>query len=399
MTAAVAKRSAGSLLVVVPTGSDGTERVCPSTVVAGLPLVRRIVLAAAQAGFGRISVQGLSAKDNALAGTAADPLIPGEFLPPVSRRRIVLIPVNVIPKPDWLRSLLEMPLDAETLYVDASMVAVIDSQDPRPILSAAARYTSAAELVAALRGLFDARDRSFDPAGRFPLRSAGDLPHAERWLLRSLVKRGEGVMSRYVERRLSLAVTRQLVSTRVTPNAMTLLSVSVGLAGAPFFLSSSPAYQLTGALLFLAHSILDGCDGELARLKFLESRGGALLDYWGDNLVQVAVFASIAIGWSLAIHARWPLFLGALLIASSLTAAVALFRQTLEDEPPAADASSFARVAERLSHRDFIYLVVLLAAAGKAAWFVALASVGTPIFLLLLWIGRTRRVSGSDREP
>lgn len=399
MTAAVGKRSAGSLLVVVPPESDGTDPVCPTTVVAGLPLVRRIVLAAAKAGFGRISVQGLPAKDNALAGAAADPLIPGEFLPPLSRRRIVLVPANVIPKSDWLRSLLEMPLDEETLYVDASMVAVIESQDPRPILAAAARYTSAGELVAALRGMFDARDRSFDPAGRFPLRSSGDLPHAERWLLRSLVKRGEGVMSRLVERRISLALTRRLVTTRITPNVMTLLSVAIGLAGAPFFLSSSPAYQLPGALLFLAHSILDGCDGELARLKFLESRGGALLDYWGDNLVQVAVFASIAIGWSLAIHSGWPLFLGGLLIASSLVGAVALFRETHEDEPPGADAPAIARVAAALSHRDFIYLVVLLAAAGKAAWFVVIASVGTPIFLLLLWIGRTRRMSGFDREP
>lgn len=399
MTAAVGKRSAGSLLVVVPPESDGTDPVCSTTVVAGLPLVRRIVLAAAKAGFGRISVQGLPAKDNALAGTAADPLIPGEFLPPLSRRRIVLVPANVIPKSDWLRSLLEMPLDEETLYVDASMVAVIESQDPRPILAAAARYTSAGELVAVLRGMFDARDRSFDPAGRFPLRSSGDLPHAERWLLRSLVKRGEGVMSRLVERRISLALTRRLVTTRITPNVMTLLSVAIGLAGAPFFLSSSPAYQLTGALLFLAHSIVDGCDGELARLKFLESRGGALLDYWGDNLVQVAVFASIAIGWSLAIHSGWPLFLGGLLIASSLVGAVALFRETQEDEPPGADAPAIARVAAALSHRDFIYLVVLLAAAGKAAWFLVIASVGTPIFLLLLWIGRTRRMSGFDREP
>jgi phosphatidylglycerophosphate synthase len=62
---------------------------------------------------------------------------------------------------------------------------------------------------------------------------------------------------------------------------MTLVSLAVGLVGAPFFLSETWGYQLTGALLFLAHSILDGCDGELARLKFLESRTGALLDFWG----------------------------------------------------------------------------------------------------------------------
>ena len=103
-------------------------------------------------------------------------------------------------------------------------------------------------------------------------------------------------MSRHVERRVSLAVTRRLVETSVTPNAMTLISVAIGLLGALGFLSPAPAFQLAGALLFLTHSILDGCDGELARLKFLESRWGAALDFWGDNVVHVAVFAALAVG-------------------------------------------------------------------------------------------------------
>ena len=56
--------------------------------------------------------------------------------------------------------------------------------------------------------------------------------------------------------------------------------MAIGLLGALAFLSPAPAFQLAGALLFLTHSILDGCDGELARLKFLESplgRGARLL--------------------------------------------------------------------------------------------------------------------------
>src|SRR2546429_9887154 len=89
---------------------------------------------------------------------------------------------------------------------------------------------------------------------------------------------------------ISLAPTRLLASTSVTPYMMTLTSVAVGLAGAPFFLGEAPALQLTGAMLFLAHSVLDGCDGELARLKFQQSRRGAILDFWGDNTVHVAVF-------------------------------------------------------------------------------------------------------------
>ena len=49
--------------------------------------------------------------------------------------------------------------------------------------------------------------------------------------------------------------------------------------------------QTMGALLFLAHSILDGCDGELARLQFQQSRWGGVLDFWGDNVVHIVIFA------------------------------------------------------------------------------------------------------------
>src|SRR5438046_831238 len=81
-----------------------------------------------------------------------------------------------------------------------------------------------------------------------------------------------------------------------------------------------PGSQPVGALLCLTPSRLDGCDGELARLRFLESRRGAILDFWGDNLVHVAVFGCIAVGWALVTGAAWPLALGAVTIASGLGA-------------------------------------------------------------------------------
>src|SRR5437773_750635 len=122
-------------------------------------------------------------------------------------------------------------------------------------------------------------------------RGRGSVTCASRSGRKRLVKDSAGVMSRHVERRISLAVTRRLVGTRVAPNIMTMVSLCIGLSGAPFLLSGEPALQLAGAALFLLHSILDGCDGELARLKFHESRFGAALDFWGDNAVHVAVFS------------------------------------------------------------------------------------------------------------
>ena len=103
-------------------------------------------------------------------------------------------------------------------------------------------------------------------------------------------------------------------SIETAPRPATIEGLTIGLLGAPFFLSAEPLLQIVGSLLFLTHSILDGCDGELARLKFQESPSGARLDFWGDNLVHVAVFGCMAGGWTLAAASLWPLLLGALAI-------------------------------------------------------------------------------------
>jgi phosphatidylglycerophosphate synthase len=199
-------------------------------------------------------------------------------------------------------------------------------------------------------------------------------------------------MSRHVERKISLAVSRRLAATRVTPNEMTLISVGVGLAGAELFLSPRPGIPLAGALLVLLHSILDGCDGELARLKFQESRFGGVLDFWGDNVVHSALFGTIAVAWSRAAGERWPLLLGAAAILGTILSAAFVYRHTMTQvvEGPIftsvsrSPESAFSRAADALARRDFLYLLVLLAAFGKERWFLALAAVGSPVYFLLL---------------
>jgi phosphatidylglycerophosphate synthase len=352
-----------SLLVVVDAGV--APDITPETMVAGLPLGRRLVLAGARAGLA--------------SAPCSEP----------GRRRVILVPSNVIAQPRWLRTLAAMPLQPETLWVDPAQVAVVDTDDPKPVLDAAGRAASAAECVAALKGRFATIEGTADQKGRFTVRTAGDLRRAESWLLRGLIKDSEGFMSRHVERLISLALTRRLVRTSVTPNAMTLVSLAIGLAAAPFFLSSTPGWQLAGALLFLLHSILDGCDGEIARLKFLESAGGAALDFWGDNGVHVAVFGCMAVGWSLSAHSAWPLCVGTVAVASTLAAAFVVAPHMVRPSVTAGPRSAGAKMADALANRDFIYLVVALSAFGKAAWLIVFVAIGTPIFVLVrLWADR-----------
>jgi phosphatidylglycerophosphate synthase len=232
-------------------------------------------------------------------------------------------------------------------------------------------------------------------AERPPLRIGGkaDLESAERRLIRSLGKSTDGFMERNIERPVSRILSRRLAKTAVTPNQMTLISAAVGLGAAPFFLSPAPLWQTAGALVFLAHSILDGCDGELARLKFQESRWGGLLDFWGDNVVHAAIFGCMALGWALAIDAAWPLALGASAVLGALASAGFVYWRVMRPkrgEGPLyvsvakAQKSRLVSMLDSLSRRDFIYLVLALSLFGKAAWFLALAAIGAPIFFLMI---------------
>jgi phosphatidylglycerophosphate synthase len=377
-------RAAG-LLLIVPAGSGA---VGPHTPVAGLPLLRRIALAGRRAGLLPVLCGGLGDASLCAEGIAVELGAGGEAGPP-GCRRIIVCPTNVIVQARWLRALAESSREPETLSVDPSMVALVDTEDPGKVLAEAARASTADDLIAALGDRLRRRPASYDPRGRFPLAGSDDTAEAEAWLLRSLVKDSEGFMSRHFERRISLAVTRRLAWTPITPNAMTLVSLAVGLGSAPFFLSARPAWQLVGALIFLTHSILDGCDGELARLKFLESPRGARLDFWGDNVVHVAVFGCMAAGWSLATHSALPLLLGVAAVGAVAVATAVLSGTGLQPRPPGSEAT--ARVVDTLANRDFIYLVLALSTVGRAWWFVALVATGTPIFVLAaLWANRAR---------
>jgi phosphatidylglycerophosphate synthase len=366
--------------------APGTDRGVAALRVAGLTLLRRLVLAATSAGYARVLVADGAGDPASLAGAMASGTA---GLAASAAYRMVAVPANVVPQKKWLRALLEMPLERDALYADPALgVAVVETQRLDAVTAAVGGGEPGGDVLARLGKAFDRRPLPPDPAGAVAIREARDRRTAERWLYRSLIKQNEGFMSRHFERRLSLALTRRLAPTPVTPNAMTLTSAAIGLAGAPFFLSTWPPWQLVGALLFLAHSVLDGCDGELARLKFQQSRWGAVLDYWGDNVVHVAVFACIAVGWSLSVGAAWPLAVGVVAAAATLGSAALMFERTAEDRA-AASSDAASRLIDALSNRDFIYVIVVLAAFGKAAWFLVAAAVGAPAFVLLvLWLDR-----------
>ncbi|MBZ0160679.1 MAG: CDP-alcohol phosphatidyltransferase family protein [bacterium] len=405
-------KQAVTIVIVI---SKGSGDVSPDTVVAGVPLLRRIVMAASRAGSDEIVVMdtGWPGLARLIAGTRAGLLSPAQLadLPMRNRTqtdrpypsRILVLTSNLLPHPSLLTYLTEMPLHIETMHVPIDGIAAVETADPQVILSMIGRADDDRLLFSALERTYQKAGAPMDNTRCVRVLNREDLCSAERWLLRGLIKDTEGFMSKHVERKISLAVTRRLVDTDITPNQMTAVSVAIGVLGALFFFSTMPAYQLTGALLFLLHSILDGCDGEIARLKYLESRLGGILDFWGDNAVHSAVFMCIGLGWQMAIKASFPLVLAASAVIGTLLSAGFVYRQTMRnktDEGPLFTSvttseapSRLSTIADTLARRDFIYLVVILSAFGKAHWFLVLAAFGSPIFFfVLLWTSHRERV-------
>lgn len=299
--------------------------------------------------------------------------------------------------------LLGLPLvERTTLAAKRAGFEEIEFSASDPGGNALAIPWNAVVTVGELKSFLEGAGKGVAPRAFFPLTLSkkSEIPAAERHLLRSLIKVEEGFMSRHLERKISLAITRLLVRTPITPNAMTLVSLAIGLAGAACFLAWSRPWHVAGALLFLAHSILDGCDGEIARLRFLETRWGGLLDFWGDNVVHAAVFACLGLGWSRAGGGTLALACAALAVLGTLLSAGFVYHRTMartgtpEATPVFTSVSrrretAFSRAADALARRDFIYLVVVLAAFFRTHWFLVASAVGAPAFFLgLLAIDR-----------
>src|SRR5437867_12601078 len=132
---------------------------------------------------------------------------------------------------------------------------------------------------------------------------------AERQLLRSLKGGLEGFVDRHFNRRCSRWITRWLVRTPLTPNGVTVLATAVGLLASVAFGVGGYAAGIIGALLFQLSAILDCCDGEVARLKFMESAFGEQLDVVLGNVFGLALLAGIAWGSFVGVGGAVAVFL------------------------------------------------------------------------------------------
>ncbi len=110
-------------------------------------------------------------------------------------------------------------------------------------------------------------------------------------------KQNDNLWTEWVSRPPAALLVWALERTAVTPNQISFVASGVAALGAGVLVAwrSWAGLIAAGLLLQLAY-IIDCADGQLARLKHLESPVGALLDFLLDEVKALMVLAASACG-------------------------------------------------------------------------------------------------------
>jgi len=116
------------------------------------------------------------------------------------------------------------------------------------------------------------------------------------WLhMKSLPKSFQGPVDALINCHISLRTTRLLARTPVTPNQITVVALLIGFAAAGFLAYGTRLAVALGGVLMAVQSIVDSCDGELARLRYQFSKLGQWLDNVFDDVVDTALMVGMGI--------------------------------------------------------------------------------------------------------
>lgn len=361
-------------------GSDGRWVLAR---VAGLPVVERHLMALCSVGAGRVRLA---------CGEAERPVVSRHL---ETRRRDRRLPDVVVS--GW-------PLEAEARPAGTRLVIdgrqVYHPELLRQMLCGDGPAASAGPPAA--------------PLYREDVTSASGRRRARRAIRESLRKSTDGWFARTLDRSVSLAISAVLAPLPVHPNAVTVGTLVVG-AGSGWLAARGTRAGFVGAAsLFLLASVLDGVDGELARMKFQGSHLGQWLDTVCDDLTNALYLAGLTVGTFRAVASPVLLWTGMAAVVLDIVTVSLLYWQLLAKVhartllafeetmlAPALSRGGPAGLVARLQpfvKRDVYAPLFLVFALAGVAWLALPATaiaLGITLAFVLREIGRGRRAPAS----
>jgi phosphatidylglycerophosphate synthase len=354
---------------VVNVSEPGAEAGWPLARVAGLPAIERNLMALRSVGVGRARLA---------CGEAEFPFLSAHF---ARRARDARLPEVTVMRLGECRCGANLVLDGRFVHHPDRLRAAM------PLPSGVGLQPDGA---AAAAGYCEA------------ITTAGGRRRARRAILQSLRKPTDGWFARTVDRSISLAISSALAPFPIHPNAVTIGTLLVGVGAGLLAARGTYAGFAAAGALFLLASILDGVDGEIARMKFQGSAVGQWLDTVCDDLTNAFYLAGVAAGAWRAYGSEWLLAAGIAAVALDVITVSFLYWQLLTRlnartllafeetiHAPALEHPGLPGLVARLQplmKRDVYAPVFLALALAGAAWLTlpaaALALAITLVFLV-----------------
>jgi len=348
------------------------EEAC-GRLLAGVSLLDRLVLAAREAGAGEVTV-----------------VCPGER-PKLARAMALGM------DPDWTDA---PPKDCgEVLLVAANLFVTAD--DLRAVEQKGGRLFGAdgplpCGMAPEWRGGFE------DSLPKLP-RVNADGPtkvvkdsltaaQAEDGLWDTLGRESDSVVDHYFNRPLGRPLSKLLIHTPITPNAVSVAATVIGVVAAGCLAQGHPWWFLLGAVLLQLSAVIDCVDGDLARALYRTTPSGKWLDFAGGQLVHLCLFAGLGVGLHHYHGGGAAPWLGLVAVVGGVLGLVFILREKMHGAPGAATE----RLIQRFVNRDYSLLLIFLAVINRVEWFLWLAVVGTHVLWLALWQARRRSAAPAE---
>jgi phosphatidylglycerophosphate synthase len=414
---------------------DADVVIPPSARLAGLPIAERVLRPAARAGYDRIIVwlpehecdpsaerrlrrlmkniggEIVVARTEAQWHAALEPLPPAEGVTAIGAGTVVstalLTDAREIPVAgDAVR---DVPAGADWRESGVVRLTAMAAADPRILGGMLAERRRRALPLPSGKDVADG-------LGRLALRIAtpADLASAELAIRRASYKDTDAKVARF-NRRISLPISIALLRTPLTANQLSVILVALGFYSARLFSTGHYWAGVVGAFLSLAASVLDGCDGEIARLKYQESALGCWIETVGDYSYYIAIFAGLTVGavrytgfeafyWFGGIALSGMLLTFALLIylRTRITAGQPQKLHTIAKERFKTDAAPWARLIWRISfvatRAAMPYGIMAFALLGALPAIVLLAAIGANVYWVSLVVKLKHLMSAAPEE-